>query len=139
MVTKGTPKGNTPTDEVSHRQMEKYLSKISGPLIDRIDIHVEVPPVPYQQLTGQRNGTDSAAMRRAVLDARKRQQQRTGTTLEPNTALTGRELDEHAALDGPARQVLREAMTGLGLSARAYDKVRRVARTIADLDHSDRV
>lgn len=134
-----TPKGATPTDEVSQRQMERYLAKISGPLIDRIDIHVEVPPVPYQQLTNQRSGTDSATMRRQVLAARGRQHRRTGSHLRPNAFLTGRELDTHAALDDAGRHVLKQAMTELGLSARAYDKVRRVARTVADLEESDRV
>jgi magnesium chelatase family protein len=134
-----TPKGNAPTDEVSRRAMEKYLAKISGPLIDRIDIHVEVPPVPYQQLTGKRTGTDSATMRNAVLAARQRQFDRMKSHLKPNSTLTGRELDTHAPLDDAGQHLLREAMTSLGLSARAYDKVRRVARTIADLESSDRV
>ena len=134
-----TPKGDKPTDEVSQRQMDKYLSKLSGPLIDRIDIHVEVPPVPYQQLAGSRNGTDSASMRKAVLAARARQHARTGSHLRPNSTLTGRELDTWAPLDDQGKHLLRAAMTELGLSARAYDKVRRVARTIADLEGVDRV
>jgi magnesium chelatase family protein len=134
-----TPKGDRPTDEVSQRQMDRYLSRISGPLIDRIDIHVEVPPVPYQQLTGQRNGTSSAALRREVVKARQRQAQRNGGTLKPNCTLSGRELDKLAALDEAGKQLLKQAMTELGLSARAYDKVRRVARTIADLEETDLV
>ncbi|MEX2389085.1 MAG: YifB family Mg chelatase-like AAA ATPase [Phycisphaeraceae bacterium] len=134
-----TPKGDTPTDEVSHRQMQRYLDKLSGPLIDRIDIHVEVPPVPYKQLTGQRNGTDSATMRQQVLDARARQAKRNGGTLKPNSTLSGRELDTHAALDDAGKELLKQAMDSLNLSARAYDKVRRVARTIADLEDVDAV
>ncbi len=132
-----TPKGDTPSDEVSHRQMERYLSKISGPLIDRIDIHVEVPPVPYRQLTGKRDGTDSATIRQQVLEARKIQSQRNGGPLHPNSRLSGRQLDKLAGLDEPSQVLLKEAMTTLGLSARAYDKVRRVARTIADLEASE--
>ena len=134
-----TPKGDKPTDEVSQRQMDKYLAKLSGPLIDRVDIHVEVPPVPYQQLTGQRNGTDSATLRSQVVAARKRQADRNGGPLRTNRVLSGKELDRFVELDGPAREMLRQAMTQLGLSARAYDKVRRVARTIADLEGADGV
>lgn len=134
-----TPRGDKPTDEVSQRQMDRYLEKLSGPLIDRVDIHVEVPPVPYKQLTGERNGTDSATMREQVLAARRVQTKRNGSPLKPNSTLGGRALDEYAALDDAAKGLLKEAMTGLGLSARAYDKVRRVARTIADVENSESV
>ncbi|MEM7624783.1 MAG: YifB family Mg chelatase-like AAA ATPase [Planctomycetota bacterium] len=134
-----TPKGDKPTDEVSQRQMDKYLARLSGPLIDRVDIHVEVPPVPYKQLTGERNGTDSATLRKRVVAARRRQAERNGGPLRTNRVLSGRELDRHVQLDGPAQELLRQAMTHLGLSARAYDKVRRVARTIADLEDADAV
>lgn len=129
-----TPKGDAPTDEVSQRQMERYLSRLSGPLIDRIDIHIEVPRVPYQQLTGGRDGTDSTAMRDQVVAARQRQAERNGGAARPNATLNGRELDRHALLEDAGRALLKQAMTELGLSARAYDKVRRVARTIADVD-----
>ncbi len=134
-----TPKGDMPTDGVSQREMDRYLSRLSGPLIDRIDIHVEVPPVPYRQLTGERNGTDSATLRRQVVSARQRQCERNGSTLNTNAVLTGRELDRYAALDEQGKTLLKHAMTELGLSARAYDKVRRVARTIADLEGSDAI
>jgi len=134
-----TPKGTKPTDDVSQRAMDKYMAKISGPLIDRVDIHVEVPPVPYQQLTGQKNGTDSATLRAKVIEARKRQAHRNGGTLKTNRVLSGRELDTFAPLDAQAKELLRQAMGELGLSARAYDKVRRVARTIADLEGLDDV
>ncbi len=132
-----TPKGSKPTDDVSQRAMDKYMAKISGPLIDRVDIHVEVPPVPYQQLTGQKNGTDSATLRAKVIEARHRQAQRNGGTLKTNRVLSGRELDQFAPLGAQAKELLRQAMGELGLSARAYDKVRRVARTIADLEGVD--
>ncbi len=134
-----TPKGNTPTDEVGHRAMERYLARLSGPLIDRIDIHVEVPPVPYQQLTGKRDGTTSQQMREHVVAARAIQAKRNGGPLKPNRALTGRELDRVAKLDDTCQMILKEAMTSLRLSARAYDKIRRVARTIADLDASEHI
>ena len=129
-----TPKGASPTDEVSQRQMERYLSRISGPLIDRVDLHVEVPQVPYQQLTGKRNGTGSAQLREQVIRCRAVQTKRNGGPLKPNRTLSGRELDQLATMDPASQALLKEAMTKLGLSARAYDKIRRVARTIADLD-----
>ena len=131
-----TPKGTKPTDEISQRQMEKYLSRLSGPLIDRIDIHVEVPAVPYRQLTGNADGTDSAAMREQIIDARQIQNQRNGM---PNSALGGKQLDRLAPLDDAGQQILRSAMTEMGLSARAYDKLRRVARTIADLAKCEQI
>ena len=117
--------------------MDRYLAKLSGPLIDRIDIHVEVPKVPYQQLTGKRSGSTSADLRTQVLSAREIQQRRNGGPLKRNAVLSGRELDEHAQLDDAGKDVLKQAMTELGLSARAYDKVRRLARTIADLEQSE--
>ncbi len=129
-----TPKGTKPTDQVSHRQMERYLAKLSGPLIDRIDIHVEVAAVPYHQLAGKASGTESAAMRRQVIAARKVQSDRNGGPLRPNSTLSGRELDRLAPLDRQGQELLRQAMTELHLSARAYDKIRRMARTIADLE-----
>jgi magnesium chelatase family protein len=135
-----TPKGTKPTDEYSQRQMEQYLSRLSKPLVDRIDIHVEVPAVPHHQLTARGpRGTDSATMRRQVLAARAIQSKRNGGPLKPNARLSGRELDKLAVLDAPGREILKQAMTELGLSARAYDKIRRVARTIADIDGSELV
>jgi magnesium chelatase family protein len=136
-----TAKGDKPTDPVGQRAMDKYLSRISGPLIDRIDIHVEVPSVPYKQLTGGAGGggTDSATMRAQVAAARQRQTRRNGGPTRPNSTLTGRELDRLGPLDDAGKEMLRQAMTEMGLSARAYDKVRRIARTIADLEPSDPV
>ena len=132
-----TPKGDMPTDEFSQRQMERYLAKISGPLIDRIDIHVEVPSVPYRQLSGEASGTDSETIHQQVIEARRMQDQRNGSSKKPNAVLTGRELDKLAPLDQPGRELLCQAMNELGLSARAYDKVRRISRTIADLEQTE--
>ena len=129
-----TPKGDMPSDEVSHRQMQRYLSRLSGPLVDRIDIHVEVPRVPYQQLASKPTGTSSQAMREQVLAARKIQHHRHGDTVTPNAALTNRQLDKFAKLDDTGKGLLNQAMTELNLSARAYDKIRRLSRTIADLE-----
>ncbi len=134
-----TPKGDKPSDEMGQRAMEKYLSRISGPLVDRVDIHVEVPAVSYRQLTSSQRGTDSATIRAAVRQARQVQAQRNGGPTRPNASLSGRELDKLAPLDDASKEMLRQAMTELGLSARAYDKVRRVSRTIADLAGSEKV
>ncbi len=132
-----TPKGYKPTDELSQKQADAYLSKISGPLIDRVDIHVEVPPVPYKQLAGERTGSDSATLRRQVVAARRRATDRNGGDTRPNSTLRGSELDELATMTPPASALLKSAITELGLSARAYDKIRRLARTIADLDNAE--
>ncbi len=129
-----TPEGGSPTDEVSYRQMQRYLGRLSGPLIDRIDIHIEVPAVAFRELTQPPNGTDSATMRRQVMAARRRQADRNGDALTPNSALSGRQLDKLVPIDDAGKTLLEQAMSQLGLSARAYDKIRRVARTIADLE-----
>lgn len=136
-----TPQGDKPTDAFTQREMDRYLSRISRPLIDRIDIHVEVPAVPHKTLARSPNGTgtNSLTMRSHVVVARKIQTQRNGGPLHPNSSLTGRQLDRLARLDDPSQDLLSQAMTELGLSARAYDKIRRVARTIADLDGSESI
>jgi magnesium chelatase family protein len=129
-----TPGGGAADDEVSHRAMERYLAKLSGPLVDRIDIHIEVPAVPFRQLKATRPGTDTETMRTRVLAARRLQAARQGP--DTNAELSGRTLGRYAAMDDAAIHLIGQAMTELGLSARAYDKVRRIARTIADLDDS---
>ena len=132
-----TPKGTAANDEYSQRAMEKYLSRISGPLIDRIDIHVEVPAVPYKQLTGKASGMSTQQMREQVFIARERQIARQGSTV--NSELSNRQLDTLAPMDESTKALLGSAISETGLSARAYDKIRRTARTIADLDVSDMV
>jgi magnesium chelatase family protein len=122
-------------------QRDKYLAKISGPLLDRIDIHVEVPAVPYRELTGKTAGTSSATMREQVLRARKAQQHRFDRPSHPggpttNATMSSRDLKAHCDLSPPCLLLMKQAMDELGLSARAYDKVRRIARTLADLDGS---
>lgn len=116
-------------------QIERYLSRVSGPLIDRIDIHVSVPAVPFDDLRRQRVGTDSATMRQSVVAARQRQRQRFG---EKNNLLNARMgprlVRKHCPLSTACEQLLKQAMSELGLSARAHDKVLRLARTIADID-----
>lgn len=116
-------------------QIERYLSRISGPLIDRIDIHVNVPAVPFDDLRRQRVGTDSATMRNQVVAARQRQRKRFG---EDNNLLNGRMgprlVRKHCPLNQECELLLKQAMSEMGLSARAHDKVLRLARTIADID-----
>jgi magnesium chelatase family protein len=115
------------------RARDKYLAKLSGPLLDRIDIHVEVPSVPYQELTSKRAGTDSKTMREQVARARNVQTSRfgDGTT---NARMDSRQLRAHCELSDNCMLLMKQAMDELGLSARAYDKVRRVARTLADME-----
>jgi magnesium chelatase family protein len=133
-----TPRGDVPADAVGRAAMERYLARLSRPLIDRIDLHVEAPAVPWKQLAGDAGrGTTTAEMRALVERARQRQRARQGDAL--NSALTGRQLDELAPLEPAALDLLGQAITELGLSARAYDKIRRVARTIADLDEADTI
>jgi len=117
---------------------DKYLQKLSGPLLDRIDIHVEVPAVPYVELTGKRQGTDSRTMAAHVEKARKAQQKRfrNDTT---NASMGQKLLKEHCELSDGCLLLMKQAMSELGLSARAYDKVRRVARTIADLEGAENI
>jgi len=119
----------------SPRQVERYLSRISGPLIDRIDIHIEVPPVPYRELRGQAEGSDSETLRRQVERARSIQRQRfshDGTLV--NARMSSKRLRKYCKLDTAGEQLLKQALTELGLSARAHDKILRVARTIADIE-----
>ncbi len=133
-----TPKGDMPAGEVGKRAMERYLERLSGPLLDRIDIHVEAPAVPWKELSRAPVGTSSAQMREQVGAARARQIARQGATT-PNSRLSGKQLDSLAPFDDAARALLGQAMGELGLSARAYDKIRRVSRTLADLDGSDAI
>ncbi len=116
------------------RAQQKYLSKLSGPLLDRIDIHVEVPAVPYRELTGRQQGTDSTTMRARVQAARGVQQKRFDGRSTTNARMGSKELQKHCDLSESCLVLMKQAMDELGLSARAYDKVRRVSRTIADLE-----
>ena len=118
-------------------QISRYHGRLSGPLRDRLDITVPVAPVPAGTLTGPRHGESSRAVRARVLEARQRQAQRyQGLPCRTNAGLRGRRLAAFCALGPDERRLLERAVTRLGLSARAYDRVRRVARTIADLEGS---
>jgi magnesium chelatase family protein len=121
-------------------QVEKYLSKISGPLLDRIDLHVEMPGVPFAQLSEAPPGVNSGDLRARVLEARARQKARFGPKGPGvNGRMTPRQVRKHCPLKPEAAAILRGAMDELGLSARAHDKILRVARTMADLEQADEI
>jgi magnesium chelatase family protein len=119
--------------------VERYRSRVSGPLLDRIDIHLEVPTVPYRDLTGADAEEPSAAVRQRVELARVRQRQRFRDRpgLHANAHMTARDLRRYCPLSEPVEGLLREAVARLGLSARAYHRVLKIARTIADLAGAD--
>jgi magnesium chelatase family protein len=116
-------------------QIERYMAKISGPLLDRIDIHIEVPAVPFKELSGARDGTTSAAMREHVMSARAVQKDRFGRSkTRQNAQMSTREIRQYCQLSDASLCLLRTSIQEMGLSARAHDKILRVSRTIADLD-----
>jgi magnesium chelatase family protein len=112
--------------------VQKYLNKISGPLLDRIDLHVEVVPVPYADLSAESRGETSSAIRTRVIKARQAQTRRYKRQVS-NAHMTSRMIKESCRIDTAGENLLREAMNRLHLSARAYDRILKVARTIADL------
>ncbi len=119
-------------------QIERYMGRVSGPLLDRIDLHIEVPAVPFEELSATADGTSSAEMREQVNRARQVQRKRFGAdSIRLNSRMTTRQLRRYCVLDAEGKSLLRSAMDELGLSARAHDRLLRVARTIADLDGSD--
>ena len=116
-------------------QIHRYLHKISGPLLDRIDLQIEITPLSFEEMSRTAPGESSAVIRERVIRARRIQEQRYSDEkgIHCNAQMTSRLLREYASLDGPCTEMLRTAMTRLQLSARAYDRILRVARTIADL------
>ena len=125
----------------SPREIQNYLGRISGPLLDRVDLHVEVPPVKFREISGDRTDETSAQIRERVVAARKRQQTRFAhkPKITCNARMGPKELKEFCALDTAAQELLKFAMADLNFSARAYDRILKVARTIADLVASDNV
>jgi magnesium chelatase family protein len=116
-------------------QIERYMARISGPLLDRIDLHIEVPSVAFQELSASADGTASASMREQVGRARRVQRERFGAASSRlNGRMNSRQLRKYCNLDVEGRGLLKTAMDELGLSARAHDRILRVARTVADLD-----
>lgn len=121
-------------------QIERYMSKISGPLQDRVDLHIEVPAVPFKELSSKHDGTSSGQMRCEVDNARVLQTSRFAKTATRNNAqMTSRQIRQCCPLDDVCTNLLRQSINELGLSARAHDKILRVARTIADLEKSETI
>ena len=117
-------------------EMQRYINKISGPLLDRIDLHIEVNPVPFEKLADKQLAEPSASIRQRVIEARKRQIERFSSYagIHYNAQMTTPLLREYCNLDANSLTLLRTAMERLNLSARAYDRILKVARTIADLE-----
>ena len=137
-----TPDGKMPAESRSSpREIQNYLGRISGPLLDRIDLHIEVPAVKFQDITSERNGESSDQIRERVVAARRRQQLRfkDKPRITCNARMGSRELKTFCALDESTLELLKFAMSDLNLSARAYDRVLKVARTIADLAASEKI
>jgi magnesium chelatase family protein len=121
-------------------QIERYMAKISGPLLDRIDIHIEVPAVPFKELSTEESGTSSESMRDQVVAARRIQEQRfAGLGTRCNASMTTRQMRQFCRLSRECLDLLRDTVQELGLSARAHDKIRRLARTIADLEKAESI
>ncbi|MFU0831361.1 MAG: ATP-dependent protease [Oscillospiraceae bacterium] len=124
----------------SPQAVSRYLSRISGPLLDRLDLHIEVPPVDFDQLDSHAAGETSAAIRRRVNAARRIQNERfRGTGITCNARIRPDRLHEFCRLSDSGRTLLKKAFERLGLSARAYDRILKVCRTIADLDGSETI
>lgn len=137
-----TPDGKMPGEsKTSPREIQNYLGRISGPLLDRIDLHVEVPQVKFREMSNTQPGEASAQIRDRVVDARRRQHARFASRprVQCNAQMGPRDLKAHCDLDEPTRDLLKHAMTEYNLSARAYDRILKVARTIADLACVERI
>ena len=134
-----TPDGYFPDDPrstSSPMQIQRYQNKISGPLLDRIDIHIEVPSVDYQKLTHLEKGEPSEPVRERIIAARKIQQARyaKNKNVHCNADMQPKQTREHCLPDDDAKQLLKTALAEMNFSARAYDRILKVARTIADLE-----
>ena len=137
-----TPDGKMPGESKSSpREIQNYLGRISGPLLDRIDLHIEVPQVKFREMSAAQPGEPSAQIRERVIAARKLQHARFAGKkhITCNARMGSRELKTFCELDEPTRDLLRQAMTEYNLSARAYDRILKVARTIADLAGAEKI
>ncbi|MCQ2344413.1 MAG: YifB family Mg chelatase-like AAA ATPase [Paludibacteraceae bacterium] len=135
---------NDPTHEChcTPGEVQRYLSRISGPLLDRIDMHIEIVPVPFAQLANKREAETSAVIRARVVKARDIQTARfkdCANGIHCNAQMGSREIRKYCELDDASSQLLAKAMNKYGLSARAYDRILKLARTIADLAGEDRI
>src|SRR5580698_5956421 len=137
-----TPDGKMPGESKSSpREIQNYLGRISGPLLDRIDLHIEVPQVKFREMSSAPPGETSAQIRERVIAARKLQHARFAGKkhITCNARMGSRELKTFCELDEPTRDLLKQAMTEYNLSARAYDRILKVARTIADLAGAEKI
>ncbi|MBO4371541.1 MAG: YifB family Mg chelatase-like AAA ATPase, partial [Bacteroidales bacterium] len=127
--------------ECTQSQVQKYLNRISGPLLDRIDLHVEVVPVPFRELSKQTPSEPSADIRKRVIAAREIQQKRygEGSQIHCNAQMTPSQIRTYCHLDDACMTLLKNIMEKLKLSARAYDRILKVARTIADLANEENI
>lgn len=125
----------------SPAEMQRYLSKISGPLLDRIDIHIEVTPVPFDKLSEERKGESSVEIRKRVTAARAVQTERfkDSETIHYNAQMGVKQIKKYCKLDEASKNLLKTAMERLNLSARAYDRILKVSRTIADIEKSENI
>ncbi len=131
----GSPMTSSPAE------MQRYLSRISGPLLDRIDIHIEVTPVPFEKLSEERNGETSHEIRKRVTRARQVQTHRfdDNEKVHYNAQMSVKQIRVFCQLEESSKQLLKTAMERLNLSARAYDRILKVARTIADLEETENI
>ena len=128
-------------NKTSPAEMQRYLGKISGPLLDRIDLHIEVSPVPFNKLSAKRRGESSKDIRKRVTRARQHQTLRftEARQVHYNAQMNSRQKREYCVLDLPSEKLLKNAMDRLSLSARAYDRILKVSRTIADLEEKENI
>jgi len=131
----GSPMSSSPGE------MQRYLSKISGPLLDRIDIHIEVTPVPFEKLSEERSGEKSVDIRKRVTKARQLQTERfkENDKIHYNAQMSVKQISIYCKLEDSSKALLKSAMERLNLSARAYDRILKVSRTIADLSESENI
>jgi magnesium chelatase family protein len=124
----------------SPQQIRQYQARISGPLMDRIDIHIEVPSVRYKDLTGKSAGESSGAIKERIERARRIQKRRfAGERIQFNARMSDSQIKAFCSVDDDSQKLMEMAIEKLGLSARAYTKVLKVARTIADLDEEEKI
>ncbi len=138
-----TPDGKMPHESRSSpQQIQNYLGRISGPLLDRIDLHIEVPSVPFRFISSNQPAAESSEqIRKRVIAARQKQTERFALSphIRANARMGSRELSKFCNLDSDCLNLLKMAMNEMHLSARAYDRIRKVARTIADLEGSEEI
>jgi magnesium chelatase family protein len=131
---------NAPSTSTPY-EMQRYMGKLSGPLLDRIDLHIEVQPVPFEKLSEKRTGESSKLIRERVASARSVQTKRYDSRkdIHYNAQMNVKQIREFCVLDEASQQLIKQAMKNLNLSARAYDRILKVARTIADLEAMDSI